>query len=267
MRDRPKVGLALGAGASRGLAHIGVLQVLEGHGIVPDLIAGSSIGAIVGALYAAGITPKMLEGISKNLDLKPYYDVGIPRLGFIRGERIEELIRLLTKGKTFDQLDIPLSITAVDLKSNQSVIINEGLVYKAVRASISIPGIFVPVFEGDKVLVDGGLLERLPTRVVREMGADIIIGVDVGFRGQHGDASNILGIILQSFEVMELALVENSFNEEDIYIYPKLADVNPLIFDRVEDCIEEGRRATLEVIDKIEERIRLFKAGSSQDPA
>ncbi|NLJ66683.1 MAG: patatin family protein [Clostridiales bacterium] len=266
MRGSPKIGLALGAGASRGLAHIGVLQVLEEHGIIPDLMAGSSIGAIVGALYAAGITPKMMEGIAKNLDLKPYYDVGMPRLGFIKGERIEELIRLLTKGMTFDQLKIPLSITAVDLKSNQSVIINEGFVYKAVRASISIPGIFVPVFEGDQVLVDGGLLERLPNRVVREMGADIIIGVDVGFRGQHGDASNILGIILQSFDVMSLALVTNSINGDEIYIYPNLADVNPLLFDRAEESIEEGRRATLEMIGEIEERIRLFKTGSSQDP-
>ncbi len=263
MKDRPKIGLALGAGASRGLAHIGVLQVLEEHGITPDFIAGSSIGAIVGSLYAAGISPKMMEGIAKNLDMKLYYDVGIPRLGFMKGDKVEELIRLLTKDMTFDQLKVPLSITAVDLKSNQSVIINQGKVYKAVRASISIPGIFVPVFHEDQVLVDGGLLERLPTRVVRDMGADIIIGVDVGFRGQHGDPSNILGIILQSFEVMELALVENNFNEEDIYIYPQLADVNPLIFDRVDQCVAEGRRATLEVLDEIDKKIKDFSARSA----
>ena len=260
MKDRPKIGLALGAGASRGLAHIGVLQVLEEHGVVPDLIAGSSIGAIVGSLYAAGVSPKMMEGIAKNLDMKLYYDVGIPRLGFMKGDKVEELIRLLTKGMTFDQLNIPLSITAVDLKSNQSVIINRGAVYKAVRASISIPGIFVPVFDGDQVLVDGGLLERLPTRVAREMGADIIIGVDVGFRGQHGDPSNILGIILQSFEVMELALVDSNFHEEDIYIYPKLVDVNPLTFDQVGECVAEGRRATLEVIGEIDKKIKEFEA-------
>lgn len=266
MKDDPKIGLALGAGASRGLAHIGVLQALEEHGVIPDLIAGSSIGAIIGALYAAGISPKMLEGISENLDLKPYYDVGIPRLGFIKGEKIEELIRLLTKGKTFDQLRIPLSITAVDLKTNQGVILNEGLVYKAVRASISIPGIFVPVFDGDQVLVDGGLLERLPTKVVRQMGADIIIGVDVGFRGQHDDATNILGIIFQSFEVMELAIVNTGFHEDDIHIYPDLADINPLSFERVGDCIEEGRRVTLEAIDEIKERIRSFKTKPLQGP-
>jgi len=262
MKKKPRIGLALGAGASRGLAHIGVLQVLEEHDIVPDLIAGSSIGAIVGALYASGVSPKMMEGIAENLDMRMYYDVSIPRLGFVKGDRIEELIRLLTKGRTFDQLNIPLKVTAVDLKSNQSIILDKGEVYKAVRASISIPGIFVPVFDGDKVLVDGGLLERLPTRVVREMGADIIIGVDVGYRGQHGDPSNILGIILQSFEVMELALVDSVINNDDIYIYPELADINPMNFDEVNRCVEEGRKATLKVIDDINRKIAEFQAKS-----
>ncbi len=262
MKKKPRIGLALGAGASRGLAHIGVLQVLEEHGIFPDLIAGSSIGAIVGALYASGISPQMMEGIAENLDMRMYYDVAIPKLGFVKGERIEELIRLLTKGKTFDELKIPLKVTAVDLKSNQSVILDKGEVYKAVRASISIPGIFVPVFDGDKVLVDGGLLERLPTRVVRDMGADIIIGVDVGYRGQHGDPSNILGIILQSFEVIELALVDSIINDEDIYIYPELGDINPMNFDEVKRCVEEGRRATLEVIDEIKKKIEEFQTKS-----
>ena len=262
MKKKPRIGLALGAGASRGLAHIGVLQVLEEHGIFPDLIAGSSIGAIVGALYASGISPQMMEGIAENLDMRMYYDVAIPKLGFVKGERIEELIRLLTKGKTFDELKIPLKVTAVDLKSNQSVILDKGEVYKAVRASISIPGIFVPVFDGDKVLVDGGLLERLPTRVVRDMGADIIIGVDVGYRGQHGDPSNILGIILQSFEVIELALVDSIINDEDIYIYPELGDINPMNFDAVKRCVEEGRRATLEVIDEIKKKIEEFQTKS-----
>lgn len=264
MKKGPKIGLALGAGASRGLAHIGVLQVLEEHGIKPDLIAGSSIGAIVGALYAAGIPPKMIEGIAENLDMKLYYDVAVPRLGFIKGDKLEELIRLLTQGKTFDQLNIPLKVTAVDLKTNQPVIMDQGLVYKAVRASISIPGIFVPVLDGEQVLVDGGLLERLPTKIVREMGADIVIGVDVGFRGQHGDPSNILGILLQSFEVMELALVDNQHHEDNIYIFPELADINPQTFDRVDECVEEGRRVTLEVIDEIKDKIHECQTRSSQ---
>ncbi|HZJ82369.1 MAG TPA: patatin-like phospholipase family protein [Clostridia bacterium] len=256
MKDnRPKIGLALGAGASRGLAHIGVLQILEEHGIVPDFIAGSSIGALIGALYAAGISPKMIGGIASELDMKMYYDVGVPRLGFMKGDKLEELIKILTRGRTFNELKIPLKVTAVDLKTNKLVIIDEGIVHRAVRASISIPGIFTPVFDGDQVLVDGGLLERIPTRIVRDMGADIVIGSDVGFMGQHGDASNILGIILQSFEVMELAIINNRICDDDIIIYPKLSTINPLLFDKADECIEVGREATLQAIDKIVDRI------------
>lgn len=265
MKNRPKVGLALGAGASRGFAHIGVLQVLEENDIYPDYIAGSSIGAIVGALYASGIKPDVMGGIAANLDLRICYDIGMPKMGFIKGEKIEELIRILTKGKSFHELDPPLRVTAVDLKTSKSVIFDQGLVYKAVRASISIPGIFVPVIDGDRVLVDGGLLERLPTGVVRDMGADVIIGVDVGFMGIHGEASNILGIILQSFEVMELAIADNSFCNGDILIYPDLAHINPLNFDKAEECIEEGRRVALQHIDKIKEKIYKREIKLSED--
>ncbi|NLJ40984.1 MAG: patatin family protein [Clostridiales bacterium] len=262
MKNRPKIGLALGAGASRGLAHIGVLQVLEENDIFPDFIAGSSIGALVGSLYAAGISPAVMAAIAKNLDMKMYYDVAVPKLGFIKGDRLEEFVRLLTRDMTFDQLRIPLKVTAVDLKTNSSVIISSGKVAKAVRASISIPGIFVPVIHNEQVLVDGGLLERIPAGVVKDMGADIIIGVDVGFRGMHGDPTNILGIILQSFEVMELALVENNVSEEDIYIYPDLMDINPLLFDKADECIAEGKRATLEVIDEILGVVKVIEDGS-----
>src|SRR5690554_3100320 len=132
MKQKPKIGLALGAGASRGFAHIGVLQVLEELGIRPDYIAGSSIGSIIGALYAAGVTPKMMEGIACNIDAKLCYDLGFSRRGFIQGKKIEELIRMLTKDKSFEEMDIPLAVTAVDLITNERVIIREGKVYKGV---------------------------------------------------------------------------------------------------------------------------------------
>lgn len=258
MKDRPKIGLALGGGASRGLAHIGVLQVLEEHEIFPDLIAGSSIGALIGAIYSAGVSPKMIGGIASKLDMRMYYDVGVPKLGFIKGDKLEELIKILTRGKTFNELNIPLRVTAVDLKNNNLVIIDEGMVYKAVRASISIPGIFTPVFDGDRVLVDGGLLERVPASIVRNMGADIVIASDVGFKGQHGDATNILGIILQSIEVMESAIVNKKTCDDDIFIYPNLSQINPLLFDKVDECIEGGRKAALKVIDEIVERVKSY---------
>ena len=259
MRDKPRIGLALGSGASRGLAHIGVLQVLEEHGIYPDFISGSSIGAIVGALYAAGVKPSMMEGIAKNIDVKGYYDIKVPRQGFIQGKKIEELMRLLTGDRTFDQLKIPLSITAVDLIKCETIILNQGKVYKAIRASISIPGIFVPVYDGDRVLVDGGLLERVPIRVVEEMGADIVIGVDVGFRGEHRRPNGLLEIILQSIDVMGLEILKNRVGGDEILICPSVNSINPMDFEQVDECIYQGRKAAEEAIEKILEKIENFK--------
>jgi len=251
MKQKKKIGLALGAGASRGFAHIGVLQVLEEIGIRPDYIAGSSIGSIIGALYASGVSPKMMEGLACNIDAKFCYDLGFSRRGFIQGKKVEELIKLLTKDKNFDELEIPFAVTAVDLITNKRVIIKEGKVYKGVRASISIPGVFQPVFDGARVLVDGGILERVPVNVVREMGANVVIGVDVAFRGNHRPPENFIETILQTFEVMELEIIKYTIPTEDILIYPEVYLDNPLSFDGVEKIIEEGRKAAWKVKDKL----------------
>ncbi|HOB19305.1 MAG TPA: patatin-like phospholipase family protein [Candidatus Atribacteria bacterium] len=248
MKGKPKIGLALGAGATRGFAHIGVLQVMEELGIRPDFIAGSSIGAIIGALYAAGVSPKMMEGIAYNLEPGLCYDLCVPRKGFIQGNKLENLIRMLTRNKDFEELDIPLAVTAVDLITSERVILRTGNVARAVRASISIPGVFKPVYDGDRVLVDGGILERVPVNVVREMGSDIVIGVDVGFRGKHRTTSNILEIILQSFEVMELEIIRHTVPDNAIMIYPNINVQNPLGFDHVEETIKAGRKAALDVL-------------------
>ncbi len=255
MKKNIKVGLALGSGAARGLAHIGVLQALEENRIIPHYIAGSSIGAVVGALYAAGVTPKMMEGLALNLDMKRYYDVMVPRTGFIQGKKIEELVKLLTQDKDFDDLSIPLTVTAVDLKKCKLVELNKGKVHEGVRASISIPGIFTPVQQGEYLLVDGGLLARVPVDTVKKMGADVVIGVDVGFRGEHRQPINILEIILQSLEVMELELLKVNVQHGDVIIYPSVNDIHPFYFDKVDECIEEGKRATLEAMERIKQLI------------
>ena len=148
-------------------------------------------------------------------------------------------------------MDIPLAVTAVDLITNKRVIIKEGKVYKGVRASISIPGVFQPVYEGDQVLVDGGILERVPVNVVREMGADIVIGVDVAFRGKHRPPENFIETILQTIEVMELEIIKYTIPTEDILICPEVYLDNPLSLDGVEEIIEEGRKATWKVKDRL----------------
>jgi NTE family protein len=252
MKQKPKIGLALGAGASRGFAHIGVLEVLEENGIKPDYIAGSSIGSVIGAIYATGMPTKIMEGIAENLNSN-LYDIGFSRRGFIRGNRVVELIKLLTKDQEFKDLNIPLAVTAVDLISCERVIIQEGKVYQGVRASISIPGVFQPVEVGDKVLVDGGILERVPVNVARNMGADIVIGVDVAFHGRHRPPENFIETIIQTMEVMELEIVKNTISTEDIIIRPQVILANPLSLDNVSIAVEAGRKAARAVMDELRE--------------
>jgi len=260
MNQKPKIGLALGGGASRGFAHIGVIQVLEDIGIKPDYIAGSSMGAIIGALYAAGATPYMIEGIANNVNAKLCYDVGFSRKGLIRGKRLEELIQLLTRNMDFRDLPIPLGVTAVDLITNERVVINEGKVYKGVRASVSIPGIFHPVPDGDRVLIDGGILERVPVRVVREMGADIVIGVDVAFHGKHRPPENFVETILQAIEAMDLEILKLTIPTDDIMIRPEVYLPNPMSLENVDVAVEAGKEAALKSVDQLKTLVQ------GQDP-
>jgi NTE family protein len=251
MKQKPKIGLALGSGASRGFAHIGVIKVLERMGLRPDYIAGSSIGSIIGALYAAGMTPAMMEGIANNIDAKLCYDIGFSRRGFMNGRKLEDLIKLLTRDMDFKDLPIPLAVTAVDLIKCERVIINEGKVYKGVRASISIPGVFQPVHVGEQVLIDGGMLERIPVNVVRDMGADIVIGVDVAFRGEHRPPENFIEIILQTMEVMELEIMKHNVPSDDIIIRPDVSINNALSLENLENVIDAGEKAAMEALDKL----------------
>lgn len=199
------------------------------------------MGAAVGAIYASDVTPSMMEGLLVNIDTRLYYDVSVPKMGFMKGNKLESLIRLLTKRKTFDELSIPMCITAVDLVNNELVEFREGLVYKAVRASISIPGIFTPVEIDDMMLVDGGLLERVPGIQARNMGADVVIGVDVGFHGQHTKPQNIMETTMYSFDVVSLKLYDRSLTHCDIMLEPDVNDFNPAVFTNAEKIIEAGR--------------------------
>ena len=178
-----KIGLALGGGAMRGLAHIGAMQVMEEHGIMPDVVAGTSIGAFVGGVYACGMSLKMMERFCYSINEKDLMDVVRPRQGLIGGARIERMLRTLTGNRTFDQARIPFAAVATELERGERFVFQEGPIWEGVRASISIPGIFVPFHTGGHTYVDGGVVDRVPIAAARELGADFVIGVDVGYRG------------------------------------------------------------------------------------
>ena len=266
-----KVGLALGGGAARGLAHIGVLEVLEKEGIPIDMIAGTSAGALVGALYAQGkqasqIKNLMLEQSWKKL--APLIDPSLSKTGLIRGKKITDLITLFFGGNIkFSDLKTPFACVATDIDTGEEVVINHGSVPEAVRASISIPALFTVVKREGRYLVDGGLVNPVPVNVVKEMGADFIIAVNVvpdvverahsanKERAERRKEPNIIHIIMQSIYIGTYALVRATLEEADIVIEPQVAHIGAGEFHRAHECIREGELAARGSIPEIKEKL------------
>lgn len=206
-----KIGLALGGGSVRGLAHIGILKVFETERIPISCIAGTSIGALIGACYASGLNAQRIEEIALTTRLKDLVDFTEPKTGFIKGRKIEKYIRKLIKNKSFSELEIPLRIIATDLIKGEKVIFKKGDVAKAVRASISLPGVFSSVKIGKKELIDGGMVDPIPVDAVKKMGADIIIAVDLSMNlsetsvsTKKEDSSDFINFIKEEFYMKEL---------------------------------------------------------------
>lgn len=263
MGGRIKVGLALGAGAARGLAHIGVLEVLEEHGVPIDYIAGCSMGSVIGCMSANGATGKMIHSQATEIcgtNYSKLFDITFPHTGLIRGQQIDKLIRKLTDDCEIEQLKTPFATVAACLEDGSIRIFDSGKATNAVRASISIPGVFEPVILDGKTYVDGGVLVRVPVDVVRSMGADIVIAVDVGYAGGlRPSPKNIIDVMIYSFELQQWEAMRGRPTGADITISPDTGSINPAVFNQVEDCVEIGRAATLSVMDELKQL--LDKAG------
>lgn len=258
MNNRPKVGLALGSGATRGFAHIGVIRVLQENNIPIDYVSGSSMGAAIGALFCSGAPLNDIAKLLGYIKPKQLMDFSLSKNGLVTGKRIEELLRLFIKVRTFEELEIPLAVVATNLKSGQREVFTEGEIIKPLRASISFPGVFSPVYYEGKMLIDGGLIDRVPSSVLRKMGADIVIGVDVGFKpGDEFNPKSIFDILIQSVGIMEIQILKRRIEKCDVLITPEVHHISPISLDRIEECIECGGVATKE---KIEEIIRLVRA-------
>lgn len=246
-----KVGVALGAGAVKGLAHLGVLEVLEREGVPIHFIAGSSIGALVGGLYSCGLDIRRLSQLAVNLNWEHLTDLAIPKKGLVRGKKILELLMLLTRGKEFSELEIPFAAIACDLQRGEEVVIEEGILAHAIRASISIPGIYVPYEFQGRLLVDGAVLNSVPANVVKEKGMDLTIAIDVGFMGRDIRVSSIFDVILTSINIMQREVMEKKLEKADILIRPEVGHISPTNIQKAEECIEAGRRAAEENLPKI----------------
>ncbi|MHB8758404.1 MAG: patatin-like phospholipase family protein [Bacillota bacterium] len=246
---RRKVGLALGGGAARGLAHLGVLSVLEERGIPVDYVAGTSAGSVVGALYTAGLSLRDIRLASEKVRWHHLLRLTVPREGIVAARGLEEYLDRLIGGRTFDQLAIPFAAVCVDVISGEVVAVREGNVARAVRASCAIPGIFSPVKRDGRLLVDGGLLNNLPSDVVREMGADVVIAVDVN--GDPPSArvpAGIVQILMRSIEIMQRAGHESQKVVADLLIRPRLDSWSLFDLDHQEDYVRCGRAAAEEAL-------------------
>ncbi|TCJ06097.1 patatin-like phospholipase family protein [Cytobacillus praedii] len=256
---RPKIGLALGSGGARGFAHLGAIKVLKEEGIPIDFIAGSSMGAMVGCFYGAGLDIERLYKLSKAFKRKYYLDFTIPRMGFIAGTKVKELIRIFTHGKMLEQLDIPVRVVATDLMTGEKVIFDKGPIADAVRASISIPGIFVPEKLNGRLLVDGAVVDRVPVSVVKDMGADIVIAIDVSQVKTNTEITSIYDVIMQSLDIMQMELVTYRAVDSDIMIRPSVEMYSSRAFTNIDEIILIGEQETRKQVSSIKKLIKEWK--------
>ncbi|HKR02560.1 MAG TPA: patatin-like phospholipase family protein [Pyrinomonadaceae bacterium] len=256
--ERPRVGLALSGGVARGIAHVGVLRVLEEHKIPVDYIAGTSAGALVAAGYAAGMSVDEISEISRGFRWKDVGRVTLSRLGIQSNARMEEFVRARIPAKRFEDLRIPLAVVATDLKSGSAVIITEGDVPFAVRASCSLPGWYVPVTDGHgRQLVDGGLVANIPTAEVRSLGADVVIAVDVNSEGAKfiGPPQSLIGVLLQSIMVVQRTAAIHQLHDADVVIRPKTGHIRWDEMGRADELISLGEQAARLTIERIKHLI------------
>jgi len=261
---RPKIGLALGSGGTRGYAHIGVLRVLTDAKVPIDYIAGSSIGALVGVLYGSGYSPDLLEKLAIHFRRKYIFDFTVPKMGFIKGEKAKRIIRMLVQNKTLEELSIPVSVVATDLLKGERVVFSHGDIAQAVRASIAIPGIFMPEKIGGNLYVDGGVIDRVPVSVVKQMGADIVLGADVSYFNSTPSITSIYDVIMQSMDIMEKEMMTYREKHSDLMIRPILNHYNATQFIEAKKIIEQGKRETEKAVPMIFQLIDDWKGSNNE---
>ncbi|MDR2657033.1 MAG: patatin-like phospholipase family protein [Oscillospiraceae bacterium] len=259
--DRPAIGLALGAGAMRGLAHIGVLQVLEREKIPIDVVTGTSIGAIIACAHAARRTGLEMERIVTELQELSYFDLALPRRGMLIGKRAQKLCGQIVRNMTFEEAIKPCAVVACALDTGEEATFDSGPMESAIRASISIPGVFVPHEINGRQYVDGGLVNRVPVTTARELGAKLVIGVDVGYRGEPVQPKGVLGIMMQAFDIMEWHVARLKFSTADIMIVPDVRDLNPAHMNHASQAIARGREAARVALPDIRRLLSAWDEG------
>lgn len=257
---KPVIGLALGAGAARGFAHVGVIKALESQGIRPDLVVGSSAGSVIAALLASGSTGNELNRLALNLDEATIADWGLPFAGrfggLIKGDALQNMINREVQNKSIEQMRIPLGIVATDLQSGKGILFRTGNTGLAVRASCSVPGVFQPAVVSGKEYVDGGLVAPVPVSYARQMGATIVIAVNISSEPVHQDASGTLGVLQQTISIMQRSINQYELKSADIVIQPHLLQMGGSDFRSRNAAILAGEVAAQEQMALIKEKLK-----------
>jgi NTE family protein len=251
----PKLGLALGGGAARGFAHIGVIQVLEEAGIKPDLVVGTSAGSLVAALYASGRSGQELAATALTMDEGAITDWAFPSRGVIRGEALARYVREQTGHRTIEQMKIPLGIVATDLDSGAPVLFQRGDTGIAVRASSAVPAVFQPVKIGEREYVDGGLVSPVPVRYARQMGAEMVVAIDISSPPDGNPTGDSFKLLMQTVAIMMRSINRLELREADVVLRPVLVGVNSADFNSRVRAIRAGREVAVQMLAELKAKI------------
>ena len=251
----PKVALVLGGGSAKGFAHIGVIRVLEQEKIPIHMIIGTSVGSLIGGIYASNPDSFQLEWLAYKIDKNDILDFSIiySKMGPVQGARLEAFVEQSVKAKKIEDTKIPFYPVATDLNTGETIILEKGSLAKAIRASSSIPGIFVPVTFGKRMLVDGGVTNNLACDIARSKGADIVIAVNLSKEVKDYNIGSVVDVIGQSVSIMMHEATKTRLKYADVLIEPETKGISMFDFTQKKELIEEGIKATKAAVPTIKD--------------
>jgi len=259
-----KIGIALGGGAAKGFAHIGVIKMLEANGFAPAVVAGTSAGSVVGALYASGMNAFELQEKAVALDEARIRDLQFSSGGLVQGQKLEDYVNEQVRRKPLEQLAKPFVAVATRLEDGERTVFARGNTGQAVRASSSVPGVFQPVTIGKYHYVDGGIVSPVPVDAARQLGADVVVAVDISNKARGQTPSHMLGALNQSIAIMGQKLGQAELARADVIIRPQVLDMGAADFSQRASAIVEGEKAALAAMPQLRERVAKLQAERAQ---
>lgn len=250
-----RVGVALGGGAAKGFAHIGVIKMLEASGVQPVVVSGTSAGSVVGALYASGMDAFQMQQQAFALDEDKIRDVSLFSGGVVKGQKLQDYVNQLVGNRPIDRMKKPFAAVSTELETGKRMVFTRGNTGQAVRASSSIPGVFEPVVIGKLHYVDGGVVSPVPVDAARQLGADFVIAVDISTKVSGKAPGSLLGNVNQSITIMGQRLGQQELARADIVIRPRVNDIGPADFEQRNNAILEGEKAALAAMPQIRAKL------------